>query len=150
MRAVVQRVKEAAVTIEGREVARIGRGFLILAGFSSTDSEAELEWMARKLPSLRVFEDEGGKLNLTLEEVGGECLVVSQFTLYGDCRKGRRPSFDKSAPPAQAERLYDSFVRILTEATLVRVVTGVFREYMNVSLVNDGPVTLILDKENGS
>ena len=150
MRVVVQRVKQAAVTIEGREVARIGRGFLILAGFSSTDSEAELEWMARKVPSLRVFEDEGGKLNLTLEEVGGECLVVSQFTLYGDCRKGRRPSFDKSAPPAQAEQLYDTFVRKLSEATPARIATGVFREYMNVSLVNDGPVTLILDKENGS
>lgn len=150
MRVVVQRVKEAAVAVEGREVGRIGRGFLVLAGFSSRDTGSELEWMARKLPSLRVFEDEGGKLNLTLEEVGGECLVVSQFTLYGDCRKGRRPSFDKSAPPEQAERLYESFVRMLTEAAPVRVVTGVFREHMDVSLVNDGPVTLILDKESGS
>ena len=150
MRVVVQRVKEAAVAIEGREVARIGRGLLILTGFTASDTEAELQWMARKLPSLRVFEDDGGKLNLTIEEVGGECLVVSQFTLYGDCRKGRRPSFDKSAPPAQAEQLYESFVRILTKEAPVRVATGVFREHMDVSLVNDGPVTLILDKENGS
>ncbi len=150
MRVVVQRVKEAAVAIEGREVARIGRGFLILAGFTASDTEAEIQWMARKLPSLRVFEDAGGKLNLTIEEVNGECLVVSQFTLYGDCRKGRRPSFDKSAPPAQAQQLYDSFVRILTKEATVRVATGMFREHMDVSLVNDGPVTLILDKENGS
>jgi D-tyrosyl-tRNA(Tyr) deacylase len=150
MRVVVQRVKEAAVKIGPEESARIGPGFLVLVGFTASDTESELQWMARKLPSLRVFEDDQGKMNRTLEETGGECLVVSQFTLYGDCRKGRRPSFDKSAPPEQAEKLYDSFVRILADASRVRVATGVFREYMQVSLVNDGPVTLILEKENNS
>jgi D-tyrosyl-tRNA(Tyr) deacylase len=150
MRVVVQKVKEAAVTIEGREVTRIGPGLVVLAGFTASDTAGELQWMARKLPALRVFEDESGKLNRSLEEVGGQCLVVSQFTLYGDCRKGRRPSFDRIAPPDRAEALYDEFVRILGESTSVQVVTGVFREHMNVSLINDGPVTLILDKESAS
>jgi D-tyrosyl-tRNA(Tyr) deacylase len=148
MRVVVQRVKEATVSIEEREVARIGGGFLVLAGFTASDTDSELQWMARKLPSLRVFEDDEGKLNRTLEETGGEILVVSQFTLYGDCRKGRRPSFAGSAPPEQAEKLYASFVKILAGSTTVPVKTGVFQEYMQVSLVNDGPVTLILEKED--
>ncbi len=150
MRAVVQRVAEAAVAVGGNEVSRIGRGILVLVGFTATDTEDVLYWMARKLPSLRLFEDEDGKMNRTVEEIGGEILTVSQFTLYGDCRKGRRPSFDKSAPPEQAEALYDKFIEILKDEAPCPVATGVFRELMHVSLVNDGPVTLIVEKESGA
>jgi D-tyrosyl-tRNA(Tyr) deacylase len=147
MRVVLQRVAEASVAVGGERVSHIGRGILVLAAFSSSDSDAELHWMARKICSLRLFEDEDGKLNRSLEETGGEILVVSQFTLYGDCRKGRRPSFDKSAPPALAQELYDRFVGFLRDESPCLVAEGVFREHMHVALVNDGPVTLILEKD---
>lgn len=147
MRAVVQRVEKAAVHVAGDEVARIGRGLLVLAGFTHGDNDTVLEWMARKITSLRVFEDEAGRMNLDLAAVGGEVLVVSQFTLYGDCDKGKRPSFGRSAPAGVAERLYARFADRIAARAPGRVATGVFQAHMAVSLVNDGPVTLTIEKE---
>lgn len=147
MRAVVQRVNNASVAVDGRVVGSIERGFLVLAAFTSGDNEETLRWMARKIPSLRVFDDPDGKMNLGLESVGGSILVVSQFTLYGDCRKGKRPGFDKSAPPDLAEGLYRRFVAMLREEAVCRIETGVFQAHMEVSLVNDGPVTFVIEKE---
>jgi D-tyrosyl-tRNA(Tyr) deacylase len=147
MRAVIQRVKRASVEIGDETIASIGRGLLLLVGFGDGDDEEILDWMAKKVVSLRVFEDEAGRMNLSIDDVGGEILVVSQFTLYGDCRKGRRPSFDKSAPPEVASRLYEAFLDRLKSRTGLAVRSGVFREHMHVSLVNDGPVTLLIEKE---
>jgi len=144
MRAVIQRVKESIVSVDGREVGRIGHGMLVLLGVHRQDTDAGAKDLARKISHLRIFEDAGGKMNRSLLDTGGEMLVVSQFTLYGDCRKGRRPSFVEAAPPALAERLYNCFVgRVRQEGIVVE--TGQFRAMMAVSLVNDGPVTLILD-----
>ena len=145
MRAVVQRVSRAAVRVDGETVGAIGRGFVVLAGFAPTDAEPTLAWMAEKLAGLRVFGDAEGKMNLGIADVGGAMLVVSQFTLYGDASKGRRPSFVGAAPPEQAEALYDRFVALLRERG-VRVETGRFRAMMEVDLVNDGPVTLLLER----
>ncbi|MCI0451708.1 MAG: D-aminoacyl-tRNA deacylase [Candidatus Latescibacteria bacterium] len=147
MRAVVQRVAEASVRVDGREVARIGRGFLVLAGFSRADTPATIAWTARKVASLRVFEDQSGRMALSLEAVDGHVLIVSQFTLYGDVGKGARPSFDDSAPPDAARALYDDFVAALRAALPERVHTGEFQAAMQVSLVNDGPVTILVEKE---
>ncbi len=147
MRAVIQRVKRASVEIGDETIASIGRGLLLLVGFGDGDDEEILDWIAKKVVSLRVFEDEAGRMNLSVDDVGGEILVVSQFTLYGDCRKGRRPSFDKSAPPEVASRLYEAFLDRLKSRTGLAVRSGVFREHMHVSLVNDGPVTLLIEKE---
>ncbi len=144
MRACVQRVSEASVTVDGAVTGRIGRGVVVLLGVGGGDGEADVNWLAEKVVGLRVFEDEEGKMNRSLAEVGGAMLVVSQFTLYGDCRRGRRPSFTAAAPPELAERLYEAFVARVREAG-VEVATGVFREHMLVSLVNDGPVTLWID-----
>ncbi len=144
MRAVVQRVSEASVTVDGQITGAIGRGFLVLLGVTHTDGEAEALWLARKIAGLRIFEDEAGKFNLALAEVRGAALVVSQFTLYGDARKGRRPSFTDAARPEHAEPLCDRFVELL-RAEGVPVETGVFGAMMAVQLVNDGPVTLWLD-----
>ena len=144
MRAVIQRVKESMVAVDGREVGRIGHGMLVLLGVHRQDTDAGAREMARKISHLRIFEDAGGKMNRPLLDAGGEMLVVSQFTLYGDCRKGRRPSFVEAAPPALAERLYNCFVNRARQEGIV-VETGRFRAMMAVSLVNDGPVTLILD-----
>lgn len=146
MRAVVQRVAEASVDVDGREVARIGRGFLVLAGFSRADTRATIEWTARKVASLRVFEDESGRMALSLDAVDGHVLVVSQFTLYGDVGKGARPSFDDSAPADAARALYDDFVAALSAELPGRVRTGEFQARMRVSLVNDGPVTILVEK----
>lgn len=144
MRAVIQRVKESIVSVDGREVGRIGRGMLVLLGVHRQDADADAKDLARKISHLRIFEDAGGKMNRSLLDTGGEMLVVSQFTLYADCRKGRRPSFVEAAPPALAERLYNCFVgRVRQEGIVVE--TGQFRAMMAVSLVNDGPVTFILD-----
>ena len=144
MRAVIQRVKESIVSVDGREVGRIGRGMLVLLGVHRQDADAGAKDLARKISHLRIFEHAGGKMNRSLLDTGGEMLVVSQFTLYGDCRKGRRPSFVEAAPPALAERLYNCFVgRVRQEGIVVE--TGQFRAMMAVSLVNDGPVTFILD-----
>jgi D-tyrosyl-tRNA(Tyr) deacylase len=144
MRACVQRVSEASVTVDGAMTGRIGRGLVVLLGVGGGDGEEEVNWLAEKVVGLRVFEDDAGKMNRSLAEVGGAMLVVSQFTLYGDCRRGRRPSFTAAAPPELAERLYEAFVARVREAG-VEVATGVFREHMWVSLVNDGPVTLWID-----
>jgi len=148
MRAVVQRVSRAGVRVEGVQIAEIGRGLLALVGISRTDSQTDLEWMARKIVDLRIFNDWEGKLNLSLKDVGGKLLVVSQFTLHGDCRKGRRPSYTESAPPEQAELLYREFVEIVRQL-VPDVQSGQFQAEMEVSLVNDGPVTLILDSRAG-
>ncbi len=145
MRAVVQRVSRAAVRVDGETVGAIGRGFVVLAGFAPSDAEPALAWMAEKLVGLRVFADAEDKMNLALGDVGGAMLVVSQFTLYGDASKGRRPSFIGAAPPEQAEALYDRFVALLRERG-VPVETGRFRAMMDVELVNDGPVTLLLER----
>jgi D-tyrosyl-tRNA(Tyr) deacylase len=139
MRALVQRVAEASVSVDGREVARIGRGLLILLGVGRGDGPEQADWIARRLRTLRVFEDGEGKMNLSAEDVGGELLCVSQFTLYGDARKGNRPSFVAAAPPEQAEALSER-VR-----TALGAQGGVFGARMAVSLVNDGPVTLLLE-----
>lgn len=144
VRACIQRVSEAQVTVEGEVTGRIARGFLVLLGVGQDDGEKELNWLADKIVGLRVFEDDEGKMNRSLAEVGGAMLVVSQFTLYGDCRKGRRPSFTGAAPPELAEKLYLDFVARVREAG-IDVATGRFREHMLVSLVNDGPVTLWID-----
>ncbi len=145
MRVVLQRVSRAAVRIDGQTVGAIGRGFVVLAGFAPPDGESALAWMADKIAGLRVFADAAGKMNLPLDEVGGAVLVISQFTLYGDASKGRRPSFVGAAPPEQAEALYDRFVALLRERSLT-VETGRFGAMMDVELVNDGPVTMVLEK----
>jgi D-tyrosyl-tRNA(Tyr) deacylase len=150
VRAVVQRVSEASVRVETEVIGRIGRGLLVLLGVSTTDTEKDVDYLSEKVVHLRIFEDPGGKLNRSLLEVGGEMLVVSQFTLLGDCRKGRRPSFTAAAEPGHAARLYEHFVR-QTARRGVPVQTGRFQALMAVSLVNDGPVTLIVDSvQNGN
>jgi len=147
MRVVLQRVSRAAVRVDGKTVGEIGRGFLVLVGFAPTDTEPSIEWMADKILGLRLFGDAEGKMNRDLAEVGGGVLVVSQFTLYGDAKKGRRPSFIDAAPPEIAIPLYERFVALLREkAGGIRVATGEFGAMMDVELVNDGPVTLQLEK----
>lgn len=145
MRVVLQRVSRAAVRVDGDTVGAIGSGFLVLVGFTAGDSEREIVWMAEKIAGLRVFSDDVGKMNRSLQEITGSILVVSQFTLYGDVRKGRRPSFVNAAPPEEAEALYAAFVRELGKRNFP-VETGEFGALMDVELVNDGPVTLILER----
>ncbi|MHB1192552.1 MAG: D-aminoacyl-tRNA deacylase [Longimicrobiales bacterium] len=147
MRIVLQRVSRAQVSVEGRVVGRIGAGFLLLVGFRAGDGDEHLAWMADKVLGLRVFPDTDGKMNLGLEEAGGDLLVVSQFTLYGDVRKGRRPSFVDAAPPELAVPLYERFVGLLRERARGSVETGEFGAHMDVELVNDGPVTLLMERE---
>ncbi|MHB0912363.1 MAG: D-aminoacyl-tRNA deacylase [Armatimonadota bacterium] len=144
MRAVIQRVTGASVNVEGRVVGKIGMGLVVLLGVGAGDGERQAEWLAEKTANLRIFEDVEGKMNLSLPDVGGEALVVSQFTLYGDARKGRRPSFTEAAPPEDADRLYERYVEILRSLG-VSVQTGVFRAKMLVEINNDGPVTILLD-----
>jgi D-tyrosyl-tRNA(Tyr) deacylase len=144
MRAVVQRVSSAQVTVDGQVVGQIERGFLVLVGIAPSDGEAEAQHLARKIAGLRVFEDDDGKMNRGLAEIGGAVLAVSQFTLYGDVRKGRRPSFIGAARPEQAEPLYQRFCQLLA-AEGVAVEQGVFQAHMQIALVNDGPVTIWLD-----
>ena len=146
MRAVVQRVSRAQVKVNGQITGQIGRGLLVLLGVGVEDDEQAARYLAEKIVHLRVFEDEEGKMNRSLLETGGAVLAVSQFTLYGDCRKGRRPSFDRAARPDQARALYEKFVQFLQEQG-VPVELGVFQAMMEVELVNDGPVTLLLDSE---
>ena len=147
MRAVIQRVKQSAVAVDDREVARIGSGLLVLLAVNRGDTDNDATYMAEKTAGLRIFEDATGNMNRSLIDVDGEMLVVSQFTLYGDCRKGRRPSFIEAAPPDLAERLYDRFISVVKEKEL-RVQTGRFGSAMTVSLVNDGPVTLIVESRS--
>lgn len=144
MRAVVQRVSRAAVTVNGQTAGVIDRGFLVLLGVAEGDLAADADYLAQKIVGLRVFEDHLGKMNLSLTDVGGRMLVVSQFTLLGDCRKGRRPSFDQAARPEAADALYRRFVARVAELG-IDVATGRFQEEMQVDLVNEGPVTLLLD-----
>ena len=146
MRVVLQRVSRAEVRIDGHIAGQIGRGFLLLVGFNREDTEEALDWMADKVIGLRLFGDADGKMNLALDDVAGEILVVSQFTLYGDARKGRRPSFIDAAPPEIAIPLYDKFVELLRQRAPARVATGEFGAMMDVELVNDGPVTLMLER----
>jgi D-tyrosyl-tRNA(Tyr) deacylase len=147
MRVCVQRVSEAQVTVDSKAVGEIGRGLVVLLGVSAHDTDDDLDWLAEKVVGLRVFEDDAGKMNRSLAEVGGAMLVVSQFTLYGDCRRGRRPSFTAAAAPELAERMYEAFVERARRAG-VTVQTGRFREHMLVSLTNDGPVTLWIDSSD--
>ncbi len=144
MKAVIQRVSGARVDVAGTTVGEIGRGILVLLGVEKGDGERDAEWLADKIVNLRIFEDEAGKMNLALGDIGGALLAVSQFTLAGNCAKGRRPSFDGAAPHAEANRLYEYFVARV-RALGVPVATGVFQAMMAVSLVNDGPVTFILE-----
>ena len=144
MRAVVQRVSSASVDVSGERVGEIASGLLVLLGVADGDDANDAQWMAEKIVSLRIFEDSDGKMNLSLQNVEGSLLAVSQFTLLGDCRKGRRPSFVKAARPELAERLYSEFVSSV-RALDVPTKTGRFQTHMNVSLVNDGPVTIIVE-----
>ena len=144
MRACVQRVSRAAVTVAGEVCGRIGPGMLVLLGVASGDTEADARWLAKKIAGLRIFEDAEGKMNLSLATAGGAMLVVSQFTLLGDCRKGRRPAFTAAAPPEVAERLYNVFIEAVAEQNIT-VAAGRFQQHMEVELVNDGPVTLIVE-----
>jgi D-tyrosyl-tRNA(Tyr) deacylase len=147
MRAVVQRVSKAEVRVGAEVVGRIGRGLLVLLGVSKADTPEQARWLAAKIVELRIFDDQDGKMNLGLADVKGEVLVVSQFTLYGDCRKGRRPSFIEAAPPEIAIPLYEEFVNAV-RALGIKTATGKFRAMMQVELINDGPVTLIVDSKN--
>jgi D-tyrosyl-tRNA(Tyr) deacylase len=146
MRAVVQRVSQASVTVEGQIVGKIERGLLVLLGVAHADTEAAADYLAEKIAGLRVFEDDAGKMNLSVADVGGAVLAVSQFTLYGDVRKGKRPSFDDAARPEQARKLYEHFIDRI-RALGLRCESGVFQAMMQVELVNDGPVTILLDSE---
>jgi len=148
MRAVVQRVGRARVTVNGEVTGEIGLGLLVLLGVGAGDTRAEADYLAEKMIGLRIFEDAGGKMNLSVAEVGGALLVVSQFTLYGDTRRGKRPSFDAAAPPELARELYEYFVERVRSGGL-RCETGRFQETMQVELVNEGPVTILLDSAKG-
>jgi len=148
MRAVVQRVSRAQVTVGTEVTGKIDRGLLVLLGVSREDTEKDADYLGDKIRGLRIFEDENGKINLDVAAIGGAVLVVSQFTLYGDVRRGRRPSFDGAAPPERARRLYEYFVGRIRAAGL-RCQTGKFQEMMQVELVNDGPVTILLDSAKG-
>ena len=149
MRACIQRVSEARVVVGDETTGEIGAGLLVLLGVAAPDTGAELTWLAEKIINLRIFPDDEGKMNRSLLDTGGAMLVVSQFTLYGDCRKGRRPSFIDAAPPEQAERMYEQFVDYVAGQGVV-VATGRFRADMQVSLTNDGPVTIWIDSAEKS
>jgi D-tyrosyl-tRNA(Tyr) deacylase len=144
MRAVVQRVSQAYVTVDGEEIGRIGPGLLVLLGVQNGDAEKEASYLADKIAGLRIFEDTQGKMNLSLLETGGSMLIVSQFTLLGDCRKGRRPSFTDAAPPAEADALYRRFCELVRQKNIL-VATGKFQADMQVTLTNSGPVTMLLE-----
>ncbi|QEG33118.1 D-aminoacyl-tRNA deacylase [Bythopirellula goksoeyrii] len=148
MRACIQRVSRARVVVDSETVGKIGGGVLVLLGVAAADTDAELNWLADKIVGLRIFEDADGKMNCSLADVEGQVLVVSQFTLYGDCRKGRRPSFISAAPPEMAEAMYEKFVARLIEQG-ISTAMGRFRTHMEVELVNDGPVTIWIDTEKG-
>ena len=148
VRAVIQRVSRAKVTIAGNAAGSIGRGLVVLLGIAKSDTTADAEYLAEKTAGLRIFKDSAEKLNCSVADVGGAVLVVSQFTLYGDCRKGRRPSFDEAAPAGQAASLYEHYVSAL-RARGLPVETGVFQAMMDVELVKEGPVTLLLDSKRG-
>lgn len=150
MRAVVQRVTGARVLVENDTIGEIGRGLLVLLGVAREDGKKDVDFMLRKIPHLRIFDDEAGNLNLSLMDVAGEIMVVSQFTLYGDCRRGLRPSFDQAAPPALARELYQKLIAGLENKAIAKVQPGVFAAYMKLEIYNDGPVTIILDSRERS
>ena len=145
MKAVIQRVTHASVEVDGKVVGKIRAGLLVLLGVARGDTEADVSYLVEKIPALRIFSDEAGKMNRSLAELGGGLLAVSQFTLLGDTKKGRRPGFDQAADPDTARRLFDHFVGTLRNSTDLTVETGVFGAHMKVELLNDGPVTFILD-----
>lgn len=146
MKIVLQRAKDASVLVEGEPVGSIHSGLVLLVGIHEEDSKEEMEWICEKILKLRVFDDENGKMNLSVQDVQGELLVVSQFTLYGDPSKGNRPSYIDAAGPEKAERLYEEMIRYFKEHSDLKVESGTFGSYMDVKLTNDGPVTIILDK----
>jgi D-tyrosyl-tRNA(Tyr) deacylase len=146
VRVVLQRVKNASVTVSGETISEIGEGLLLLVGVAKDDGEGEASWLAEKIAGLRIFNDEDGKMNLGVRDVGGEILAVSQFTLLADTRKGKRPSFIQAALPEEAEPLFDYFCERLREAGIASVQTGSFGAMMDVALVNDGPVTIVLER----
>jgi D-aminoacyl-tRNA deacylase len=148
MRVLIQRVRRARVTVADEVVGQIGHGLLVLVGIHALDSTKEADWMANKIAGLRVFDDESGKMNRSVKDVGGALLLVSQFTLYGDIKKGNRPSYSEAASPEAAGRLYDYFVAACRENCKLQVETGVFQAQMDVELVNDGPVTIWCEKES--
>ncbi|BBE31377.1 D-aminoacyl-tRNA deacylase [Tepiditoga spiralis] len=145
MRAVIQRVLNASVAVDEKTVGSIKNGILVLLGISPEDTEKDIKWLADKILGLRIFEDEQEKMNKSLLDINGELLIISQFTLYGDCRKGKRPSFTLSAKPELAKKMYDKFVNYIINNYDIKVETGIFQADMKVSLVNDGPVTFMLD-----
>ncbi len=149
MRAVIQRVSRAEVRVDGKITGEIGRGILILLAVAKEDTEKDLTWLMDKIRTLRIFPNEEGKFDRSVEDIDGEILVVSQFTLYGDCKKGRRPGFDLSAPPAKAEPMYEKAIEYLRSCG-IKTEAGRFAAMMDVELVNDGPVTLIIDSPNSS
>lgn len=146
MRAIIQRSKEASVTVGEKIIGTIDKGLVVLLGIQATDDQNAIKWMTDKIINLRIFEDEYGKMNLSLKDTGGEMLIVSQFTLYGDCRKGRRLGYSKAAPPALAEEIYEKFINEVKKNNIT-VATGQFQAMMDVQLINDGPVTLMLDSD---
>ncbi len=146
MRAVIQRVSRAQVRVDAKVAGAVGRGLLVLLGVGKGDESADAGYLAEKTATLRIFEDDEGRMNRSVSDIGGGVLVVSQFTLFGDCRKGRRPSFDQAAPPADAARLYNEYAQLLRDRGL-NVETGVFQAMMQVELNNDGPVTILLDSK---
>ena len=145
MKSVIQRVTSANVVVNSKLVGEIGRGILVLLGVEKGDSEVQADWLVEKIVNLRIFEDQNGKMNLSVQDLGGSLLVVSQFTIAGNCDKGRRPSFDSAAPPEEGKRLYEYFVESVRRSGLA-VATGIFQADMQVSLVNDGPVTFVLER----
>jgi len=149
MLACVQRVSEATVSGDGKNCGSIGLGLLVLLGVAHDDTEEDAQWLAGKIAGLRIFSDEAGQMNCSIDQCDGEILVVSQFTLLGDCRKGRRPSFVGAAPPEMGEALYERFVQLIAEHN-IRVATGKFRAQMDVALINNGPVTLIVDSKDAN
>jgi D-tyrosyl-tRNA(Tyr) deacylase len=147
VRAVVQRVLESHVDVEGKTLGKIGKGILVLLGVGQNDTEKDIEWLADKIMNLRIFEDSEDKMNLSLLDIKGEILVISQFTLYGDCRKGRRPSYSTAANPEKGNEYYEKFIDYIERKYNIKVEKGVFQADMKVHLINDGPVTLLLDSE---
>lgn len=147
MKAVIQKVSQAAVEVENETVAEIKRGLVVLLGINQEDEKADAEYLAKKVPNLRVFEDDEQKMNLNIQEIGGEILAISQFTLYADTRKGRRPSFIKAAPPEKADPLYEYFVELIQNSN-IEVKKGIFGAMMQVKIFNEGPVTIIIDSED--